>query len=408
MQEPPILLRPRITCGWPLLLLVCGVIFLDSVGYGVIVPVLPLYAKSLGISDFANGLLFATYAIALCLAAIPFGVLSDRIGRKPLVLFGMFAMAGAFVLYAFAKSYEMLFLARVVDGLTAAATWSAALALLGDRFEEKEMGRRIGWAMAAAALGGIAGPLVGGILSDTLGYRAPFYAIAIACFAGGVVAIFLHEGREVKRARSFGWQLLKPVFTNRKVLIACVITLVTTMGLGLLEPTLPIYFKNTFGMTSTGIGIVFGVTMLFYAAASPVAGKLSDTVGRKAPILFGLACTAVVTPFIAVFKSLPAVYVMMGLFGAAIAFFGTPSVPLITDTLPRSGGLGQGNQYGAAFGLLNFCWSLGYALGPILGGALMGWVGLLAALVVYSVLLVVLIFVVRVMLPGAEGATAEG
>ena len=383
-------------------MLVCAVVLIDSVGYGVVVPVLPLYARDLGIGTFANGFLFATYAIALFMSAIPFGILSDKVGRKPFVLFGMFAMAGAFIFYALAKSYPVLVLARVLDGVTAAATWSAALALLGDRFDDKEMGSKMGWAMAAAAIGGIAGPLVGGILSDTLGYRSPFYAIAIACLLGGVAAIFLAEPPRAGRSRSIGWRMLRPVYTNRNVLIACVVTLVTTMGLGLLEPTLPIYFKDTFDMTRTGIGIVFGVTMLLYAIASPIAGKISDLAGRRRPILVGLVLTALVTPFIAVFKNLPAVYIMMGLFGASIAFFGTPSIPLITDALPQSGVVGEGNQYGAAFGLLNFCWSLGYALGPILGGALMGWLGLLPALLVYSGFLVVLIFVVMPMLPGGK------
>jgi multidrug resistance protein len=389
----------RITGGAPLLLLVCGVIFIDSVGYGLVVPVLPLYARTLGVSDFANGFLFATYAIALFASAIPLGILSDRLGRKPFVLFGMFAMAGAFIFYALATSYATLVVARMLDGLTAAATWSAALALLGDRFPEDQMGSKIGWAMGAAAVGGIAGPLLGGILSDAFGYRAPFYSIAAACIVGGIAAIFLAEEPRTARSSSFGWHALRGVYTNRNVLVACVVTLVTTMGLGLLEPTLPLYFRRTFGMTRTAIGLVFGVTMLFYALASPLAGKISDRVGRRKPIMAGLALTAVVTPLIAVFKSVPAVVIMMGLFGASIAVFGTPSIPLVTDSLPSSGALGEGNQYGAAFGLLNFCWSLGYALGPILGGALMGWAGLLAALLVYSGLLVVLAIVVYPMLP---------
>ena len=271
-----------------MLALVCAVIFIDSVGYGVVVPVLPQYAKQLHVGDFSIGFLFATYAIALLAASIPMGILSDRWGRKPFVLFGMFAMAGAFVFYAFAKSYPMLVIARVLDGLTAAATWSAGLALLGDRFEEREMGSKIGWAIAAMAIGGIAGPLLGGTLADSIGYRAPFYAIAIACLGGGMAALFLVEDRSGLRSRSLGWRMLRPVFTNRNVLLACLITLVTTTGLGLLEPTLPIYLRNTFDMSRTAIGIVFGVTMLLYAIASPVAGKLSDQVGRKRPIIGGL------------------------------------------------------------------------------------------------------------------------
>ena len=320
----------------------------------------------------------------------------------------MFAMAGAFVFYAFAKSYPVLVVARILDGLTAAATWSAGLALLGDRFEEKEMGSKMGWAIAAMAVGGIAGPLLGGTLADAIGYRAPFYAIAIACLAGGVAAVFLVEHREGLRSSSLGWRVLRPVFTNRNVLLACLITLVTTTGLGLLEPTLPIYFKNTFNMSRTVIGAVFGVTMLLYALASPVAGKLSDRVGRKPPIIAGLLATAVVTPFLAVFKNEAAVFVLMAVLGASLTFFETPSVPLITDSLPRSGLLGEGNQYGAAFGLLNFFWSLGYALGPILGGALMGSLGLLSALLVYSALLVALSVVVAALMPEKAEALSAG
>jgi len=394
----------RIRSGMPLLALVCGVIFLDSVGYGLVVPVLPLYAKQLGASDFAVGFLFATYAIALCLAAIPFGILSDRFGRKPFVLFGMFAMAGAFVFYALAKSYPVLVVARVLDGLTAAATWSAALALLGDRFPGSEMGSKMGWTMSAAAIGGIAGPLIGGTLSDAFGYRAPFYTIAVACLVGGCVALFLEERKVTRRALSAGWRMLKPVFTNRNVMIACLVTLVTTMGLGLLEPILPIYFKDTFDMTRTSIGIVFGLTMLFYAIASPLSGKLSDKVGRKRPILAGLLLTAAITPLIAVFKNVAVVCALMAAFGFAIAFFGTPSIPLVTDTLPQAPAVGEANQYGAAFGLLNFFWSLGYALGPLLGGALDQWAGLLAALLVYSGLLVVLTVVVALTLSERTGA----
>jgi MFS family permease len=213
-----------------------------------------------------------------------------------------------------------------------------------------------------------------------------------------VAAIFLSGDRAEQRSRAVGLHMLRPVLKNRNVMLACLITLVSTIGLGLLEPTLPLYFEKTFNMSRTGIGVIFGVTMLFYAIASPAAGKLSDSIGRKKPILLGLLLTAAVTPFLAVFKSVPAEFVLMAAFGAALAFFETPSIPIITDSLPQSGELGEGNQYGAAFGLLNFFWSLGYALGPILGGALMGWLGLLAALSVYSGLLIALVIFVAVTL----------
>ena len=388
--------------GNPLLGLICLVIFLDSVGYGVVVPVLPIYTKNLGVSDFQVGFLFATYAIALLLAAVPMGILSDRLGRKPFILFGMFAMSGAFVFYAFANTYSMLVIARILDGLTAAATWSAGLALLGDRFEDSEMGEKIGYAIGAMAVGGIAGPLLGGVLSDAVGYRAPFYAIAAACLAGGVAALFLKEDRGARRASVPAWRMLKTVLGNRMIMLACLITLITTTGLGLLEPTLPIYLKDHFAMSRTQIGILFGVTMFMYAAASPVSGKLSDRIGRRDPILMGLIATAVVAPLIVAFKNVAAVYLFMGILGVTLTFLETPSIPLITDAMPKDGG--EEFHYGTAFGLLNVFWSLGYALGPLVGGAITGAAGLLAALLTYSGVLVLLAVIVMVFLKEGERA----
>jgi MFS family permease len=124
-------------------------------------------------------------------------------------------------------------------------------------------------------------------------------------------------------------------------------------------------------------------------------------VGRKKPILVGLILTAVVSPLIAAFRSEAAVFVLMGALGACIAVFETPSVPLITDSL-------GGAAYGTAFGLLNFSWSLGYALGPLLGGAVKQSLGLLAALLFYSGLLVLLVVVVAVVLKDAPVEKVTG
>lgn len=386
----------EIVGGWPLVFLSALVIFIDSVGYGLVVPILPVYASDLGVSEFQVGFLFATYAIAVIVASIPLGYLSDRYGRKPFVLFGMFAMAGAFVFYGLARSYLVLVIARILDGLTAAATWSAALALVGDRFEESEMGSRMGYVMGAAALGGIAGPLIGGVLYDVAGYGAPFYAIAALCFLGGVTAFFLREIRRPKE--EYETDLIKivtPILKNRTILIACLVSLVTTIGFGLLEPTLPLYLQRTFSVSPTEIGLLFGVMSLFFAAGSPIAGKLSDKYGRKDPLIIGLAMTSVLVPLLVVYQSLPPIFVLMALLGITIALFSTPMLPLITDALTDAGGAERG---GTAFGLMNLFWSMGYALGPLLGSGIMTLSGLKPALGIYSLLLLLTIGVVAVYL----------
>ena len=393
----------RIDGGTPLLLLVCLVIFVDSLGYGVVVPVLPLYAKTLGIGDFHLGLLFATYAIALLAGSIPFGMLSDRFGRKPFVMFGMFAMAGAFVFYAFANTYDMLVIARILDGLTAAATWSAGLALIGEGFDEKVLGEKYGYVLTAMAAGSIAGPVIGGVLSDAAGYESPFIFIAALCLAGGIASLFLRERRlprpgRPKRKRGEPAPpgalrvMLAPILGNRLIMLACLVTMITTVGFGLLEPMLPIRLSRTFDMSRTGIGLLFGVTMTFFGVLSPVVGRLSDRIGRKKLIVAGLVATAVVAPLLTVAPSVPLTYVLMGLYGVTAAFFATPSLPLITDNLSATGEPGEntGSLFGTAFGVMNLFWSLGYVLGPLLGGVMTGLGGLLSATLVYSFLLLAL------------------
>lgn len=390
--------RTRISGGWPLVFLSSLVVFIDSVGYGVVVPVLPLYATEMGISEFQVGFLFATYAIAVLAGSIPIGLWSDRTGRKPFVLFGMFAMAGAFVFYAFADTYLLLVIARIADGLTAAATWTVALALVGDRIGKGEMGEKMGYVMGAAAAGGIAGPVIGGILSDSLGYRAPFYFIAAVCVTGGTIAVFLEERRDlIKRTRTRVADALGQVFKNRVVMLACLVTVITTMGFGLLEPTFPIFLQRNFDLSRTGIGLIFGAMTVFFAAASPFAGVISDRAGRRLPILAGLALTAVLAPLLSEIGSLAALYVLMSILGIGFALFSTPVLPLVTDALFGT----QGETpvpMGTAFGVVNLAWSLGYALGPLVGGAIMGRLGLSAALRSYSLLLLTLIVLVGLLL----------
>ncbi len=380
--------RFSIEGGRPLLVLVSLLVFVDSVGYGLVVPVLPRYSRELGVSDFGIGFLFATYAIALLLTAIPMGSLADRLGRKPFILFGMFAMSGAFIFYALADGYWMLVIARALDGLTAAATWSAGLALLGDYYEDSVMGEKMGYAMGGAALGGIAGPLIGGVMYDLAGYRSPFYLVAVLCALIGVAAIFLHEDRShIQRGAGF-IEKVRPMLRNRMLMLACLIALVTTIGFGMLEPTLPLHLAERFSMSTSGVGVLFGVLTACFALGSPLVGRLSDRVGRRTPILAGLLGTALLMPLLPFFHSVLPLYLLMVGLGFSLALFDTPSLPMITESLPRQPG--EGSNYGIAFGLFNIFWSLGYVLGPLIGSAVYGAAGLINAYLVFSVLMVLL------------------
>ncbi len=390
----------KINEGLPLLALVSALLFTDSLGYGLLVPLLPRYSQELGVSDLGLGFLFAAYAIAGLLGVVPLGWLSDRLGRKPFILFGMFAMSGAFVFYALARGYPMLLAARFLDGLTAAATWCAGLALLGDAFPGEVMGEKTGFAMGASAAGAIAGPLAGGLLYALAGYRAPFLAVAAVCAAVGSFAVFLGEEGEARTAGRGLVRTALPMLGNRRIMLACFITMLTTFGFGMLEPTLPLHLQRRFSLGPLSIGMFFGGLTAAYALASPPIGRLSDRIGRRAPILWGLAGTALLVPALAVVPSAFLAAAALTALGATAALFGTTALPLITDSLPRKPGRESG--YGTAYGIFNIFWSVGYALGPLAGGAVYQAAGLLHAYLLFSVLLAVLMVAVAIYLRKRE------
>lgn len=372
-----------------LLFLVCLVIFVDSLGYGVVVPVMPVYSRDLGIGELGLGMLFASYALGNIVAAVPFGLVSDRFGRRPFLVFGMLAMAGAFVLYAYSRTYEALFLSRFLDGVTAAANWSVGLAVIADVYPAGERGRGMGVVMAAMGAGAIAGPALGGTLADWLGYRAPFLVVAGFCALGGAMAL---ASRDLKRVRPSGGEtgygrMMREVLAYPGIALILVIVMMGTVSLGVLEPLFPVHLQENLGLSSTVIGLLFALTVLFYTLASPLVGSIADRRGKRGLMAAGLAATALAAPALTFSESLAMAAVLFAVCGITIALFETPTLPLIADLLA---GRTEGDVYGTAFGLFNMAWAIGYLLGPAAGGFLAQRHGLPTAMIMLSIPLALL------------------
>lgn len=381
--------------GRPLIILASGIIFFDTVGYGVVVPLLPMYTEKLGMNEFSAGILFASYALALLLFSIPLGLLADRTGRKPMVIFGMFGTVIATIIYAHSMNYPTLMTARVLDGITNAATWTAALSLVGDRFEEKEMGRMMGYIMAAMGAGGIAGPVLGGVLSDLAGYRSPFYFIAALCFVMGIYGCFLREDKTILAGSQVKlFEMISQVLKNRMVLVSCAAITFTTVGVGLIDLTFPLYLDQRFSVSRTQIGILFGMFMISHALASPVAGKLSDRFGEKRPLIAGILLTAAIAPLLGFASELYIIYLIMVVLGASFALFGTPILSVVVNAFKKDESNSvHGTRLGTAFSIINVSWSSGYAIGPLIGGAVMGLLSFTMVPIVYSAFLIVILII---------------
>lgn len=369
------------------LLVVALTVFVDSFIGGVIVPVLPLYAEVMGLSSFQTGVIFAVYSLAFLVLSIPLGVLSDRMGRRKVMVWGMAGLTVSTVGFIFAQSFLTLTLIRLLQGAAAAATWMVGPALLADMFPPEERGGKMGLAMVGNSLGFLLGPVVGGFLYDWGGYAAPFILSALITALVLLLAIGVirePERRQMPDAEEPGEGSLALLLGNRVLLAGCGAMLLASIGFGFIDPLLPAYFHERFSATSSTIGWLFGAMSVATLIAHPFFGRLSDLVGRVAPISMGLLATALTFAVFTRAASVKWCLLGMAVLGVTYSLTTAPIAPLLADAVCRKSG---GAGYGTAIGLNNTAWSIGYTVGPLLGGAFVDLWGLPKLFVVYALLM---------------------
>ena len=161
--------------------------FTDLVAYSVCVPVLPDLARRLGASATTIGLLFASFGATLVAVGVPMGVVSDRVGRRLLLVAGMLTLAGSTAVFAAADTLAWLFAARMIQGAADGATWVVGLALVADLYGPEDRGRVMGYVMSGTSVGIILGPSIGGWLYQAGGVALPFLftsALSLVCAVG--------------------------------------------------------------------------------------------------------------------------------------------------------------------------------------------------------------------------------
>ena len=362
-------MRPR-TCA---LIVVALALFTDTLLYYLLVPLLPAYARLYGLDQMGLGILFGSYAVALLLGTIPLGRLADRVGRRGPMLGGLLGLFATTLLFAFARSYPLLVLARVLQGLSATATWTAGMALLSDHFPQSGRGRAMGTVFAFANLGVLLGPPLAGWMSQHYGLRAPFLLAAGLALADAAARITLLKDVPAARDTRTGFGDLMKNGTIR------VFAGAMAMGAGLLallESTLPLHFDRALGLGATAIGLCFAAAAVTHMITSPMMGALSDRVGRTLILLIGLALAMVFIPLPAFMPGARSVAGAMACVGVVTTLIMSPASPAMADAVERMGS----DSYGSVFGILNIAYALGMMAGPLLGSALVEALGIRAAL----------------------------
>ena len=267
-------------------------VFLDLVGFGIVLPLLPFYATDMGATPLVVGLIISSYSAMQFLFSPVWGALSDRLGRRPLLILGLFGSAASYIVFGLADTIGVLLLSRVIAGIMG-ANIPVAQAYIADTTTVEQRARGMGLIGAAFGLGFIFGPAIGGFLSRW-GYGVPGFAAAGLSFLAAGSAVFLlpeslpperrtkttgHGGLDAFAAR---FRAAKRVFSRASLRNPIIGFFLGTMGFAGFTTTFPLFLDDPLGLNPMHAGAMFALVGTISAIAQGGAiGPLVERYGEK-------------------------------------------------------------------------------------------------------------------------------
>jgi MFS family permease len=345
-------------------------VFIDFTGFSLVIPLLPFWAERLGAGALVIGLLSASFAMAQFLFTPLLGALSDRLGRKPIILLSLLLEGFAFGLTALAGSLPLLFVARFLGGL-GASNLGSAQALVADSTPREGRARAMGIIGAAIGLGFVVGPALGGLLAP-LGLAIPFWvSMGVALLNALLVWAFLPETRtgRAERAPAFsisrvmfgGWS---KAFRNAAVARLVLINLLYTVAFTGMETVFALFTQHTFGWTAMQNGLLFTyIGVIVVVMQGGLVGLLVKWMGEQRLLLVGLLLLAGGLVLVPVSTNPALLLITLGILSV-----GDGAVTPIVSTLLSF--VSPPNAQGETLGFAQGIAGLGRILGPLAAGSL--------------------------------------
>ncbi len=379
----------------------------------IISPILPLIGEELDIADAALGTLVSAYALMVGIFAIISGPISDKIGRRRILLLGTGTMTVALVMHVFVKDYASFLAVRIFAGVAGGVLSGAAVSYVGDYFPYERRGWATGWIMSGSAFGQIIGIPLGIVIAGRLGIRAPFGLFAVTMVLTWFLIFFKVPQPDVRRSegrltvggafRDYLEMLRRP-----EIAWASLAFFLMFLGLSLYVVYLPTWLERSFAdATPNGIAVLFLVGGLANVFTGPQAGRISDRVGRKGIILAACAglsvvmllTTVVVTSF---WLAYPMFFLTMVLVAMRISPFSALLTALVND-----------HRRGSLMSLTVALGQVGFAVGGAIAGPLFAGRGyssntVLGAVSVLGMGLIVWFFIPEPVAQGRVVAATSG
>lgn len=341
--------------------------FFVAVGFGLIIPALPIFASSFGVNKTAIGLIISSFAIVRFSSGLVAGKFVDKFGERSVLGFGLFMVSFFTLLTALAQNYEQLLIFRSLGGLGSSMFSVSAGSLLMRSVDDDFRGRAQSLFNGGFLLGGITGPAFGGILS-AISLRAPFFVYSTTlAIAGAIALFFLSEKRLGKKVDAptskLGQTTLGQAMSLKPYQIALALAFINNWILfGLRSSILPLFVTEELKSTAAIAGLGLTVGALVQGVFMLKAGKYSDQKGRKAALLFGSAFVLFGILMLAITTNTALYFISMALFGLGGAYVGTAPGSVVGDIIR-----GRGGQVIAAWQMAG---DAGMIFGPVIVGLL--------------------------------------
>jgi MFS family permease len=342
-----------------LVFLAAALVFVDTMLYAALTPLLPHFAHEFGLSKARAGVLVASYAVGALVAGPLGGIAATRLGARRAVLIGLTLMSLASVGFAFAGDFWSLFAARLLQGLASGFTWAGSFAWLLAVVPRERRGQMMGTAMGSATFGAMFGPVVGAAAA-LAGRDVVFTVLAGSSVVLGAWALRIESAPSEQPSLAAVARALR----NRTFLTGLALMSLGSLLFGILAVLGPLHLASA-GWSAAAIGGVWLTGAAFETVQAPITGRMSDRFGALRPTRVALVAAAALSLALAT-GARPLVYVPLIVVAAVFyAVFLTTSFALLADGAEEVG-LAQG----MSFGLMNVAWAGGAVTGPAAGGAI--------------------------------------
>lgn len=344
------------------------IVFIDLMGFGLILPLLPFIAERYNASPEQIGLLAATYSLFQFISAPILGRLSDRYGRKKLLVISQLGTFLGFILLGLANSLPLLFLARIIDGITG-GNISIAQAYIADSTTKENRAKGMGLIGAAFGLGFIVGPSMGGLLAN-FGYSVPAYVAAgISLITVVITMLFLKESVNLSKTNrsssmSFNLTRLRVIFSNQILLRYTITFFMLNLAFSTFQGMFSLWTQSLFSWGPQQVGLVLGlVGVLAVIAQIKFLPIMVKRFGEYRTLAAGLPLLALGFAWLTVSPTVFVVYAAHLFITVGNSLSGPTLQALASEEVHQS-------EYGGVMGLFQSAGSLGRIGGPMIGGIL--------------------------------------